>query len=360
MKRNFWIYLVLFMGMMCACKSEKAGDDGQVVYTVTNAEVTTVSLPQTYVANIQSQRNIEIRSQQDGVLQAVYVEEGERVKAGQPLFRIAVVGANEEVAKAHADVEQAHIELQNVSKLTVNKIVSRNAQRMAQAKYQSAVADYRLAQTRRRLSLIRAPFSGIIGRIPNKIGSLLHDGDLLTSLSDNDKMYAYFNVSEPEYLDYQMHPEKYRNLKLTLVLANGEDFPARGYIRNIDGEFDHTTGNISFRAEFPNIRQILRNGETGNIRIEKPMPHAMIIPQQAVYELQDKKYVFVVDAAGILHSREIQIAAEKRGIYILKGGLSATDRFLVDGIQKVKDDQKVKVRFKDAREVLKSFQLTAD
>jgi membrane fusion protein (multidrug efflux system) len=89
----------------------------------------------------------------------------------------------------------------------------------------------------------------------------------------------------------------------------------------------------------------------------------LIIPEENIIELSkriDKKYVFVVDAAGILHSREIQIAAEKRGIYILKGGLSTTDRFLVDGIQKVKDDQKVKVRFKNAREVLKSFQLTAD
>lgn len=360
MKWNYGIASLLIILTQISCSPEKGNNDDQTVYTATSAEIATVSVPHTYVTNIQSQRNVEIRSQQDGVLQNIFVDEGQHVKAGQPLFRLAIVGAAEEVAKARADVEQARIDLQNTSKLSASQIVSNNAKKMAQAKLQGAIADLKLAEARQHLSVIRAPFSGIIGRIPNKAGSLLHDSDLLTTLSDNEKMYAYFNVSEPEYLDYQMHPKKYRNLQLTLVLANGEEFPEKGVIRNIEGEFDNTSGNIAFRAQFNNYRQILRNGESGNIRIDKPIHNAIVIPQQAVYELQDRKYVFVVDPAGILHSREIKIAAEKTGIYVVSSGLSTADRFLIDGIQKVKDDQKVKTQFKSAQEVMKHLSIKLD
>ena len=136
------------------------------------------------MANIQSIKNIEVRSQQEGILQQVYVNEGQYVKAGQPLFRLAIVGADEEITKSKSAQEQAQIELQNTSKLTENNVISPNARRMAKAKLQSAVADYRLAVQRKRLSVIRAPFSGVLGRIPEKLGSYIQQDDLLTTLSD--------------------------------------------------------------------------------------------------------------------------------------------------------------------------------
>lgn len=166
-------FLSLLSILLWSCHSKKTEENTKAVFTATTPMVTNISLPQSYVANIQSLRNIEVRSQQEGILQQIYVDEGQMVRAGQPLFRIAIVGEDEEIAKAKSAQEQAEIDLQNTSRLTENNIVSPNARRMAKAKYQSATADYKLAVLHKRLSIIRAPFSGVLGRIPQKVGSFI-------------------------------------------------------------------------------------------------------------------------------------------------------------------------------------------
>lgn len=346
--------------MTTSCKSSKGEKDDTTVYTVTTPEVATTSITKDYVANIQSQKNIEIRAQEQGILQDIYVDEGQAVKAGQPLFRIAIIGSAQEVAKSKAEAEQANIDLQNTSKLVSNNIVSRNAKRMAKAKLSAALADYNMARIHQQLAVIHAPFAGILGRIPNKRGSLIQNGDLLTNLSDNTNMFIYFNVSEPEYLDYQMHVAERSKLPLKLILANGETFPTKGFIENIEGEFDSETGNIPFRAKFANYRHILRNGETGTVRMNIPKRNAIIIPQQSTYELQDKKYVFIVDHHGFIHATPIEIADEQQNVYIISKGLKSTDRILVDGVQKVKDGQFIKTRYKSPVAVISSLQLKAN
>ena len=340
MKNLIQLSCLAIMFLLCACHSKK---ETQVkpVYTATTPLVESISLPQSYVANIASQRNIEVHSQQTGILQDVYVSEGQFVKAGQPLFRIAIVGANEEIAKAKAAAEQASIDLQNVTTLTDNKVLSNNAKRMAMAKLKGAEADYQLAVLHKRLSLIRAPFSGILGRIPNKVGSLVDPSDLLTSLSDNSKVFAYFNISETDYLDFRLHPERFSQTPLQLVLANGDVFPASGKILDIGGQFDSSTGTIAVRAVFNNTKNLLRNGQTGTLKLFIQKKNAILIPQEAVYELQDKKYVFVVDKNNIARQRAIKIDAEFTGAYVVSSGLQATDRYLLDGIQKVNDGDKV-------------------
>lgn len=345
--------------LLCACQAKK---EAQVVpvYTATTPLVEDIALPRSYVANIASLRNVEIRSQQAGVLQNVYASEGQYVKAGQPLFRIAIFGANEEVTKAKAAAEQARIDLQNVEKLAESKVVSNNAKRMAAAKLKGAEADYRLAVMRKRLSIIRAPFSGILGRIPNKQGSLIEENNLLTSLSDNTKVLVYFNISETDYLDFRLHPERYAQNPLQLVLANGEVFPAHGKILDLGGQFDSSTGTIAIRASFDNPHSLLRNGETGTVKLFVEKKQAMLIPQEAVYELQDQKYVFVVDRNNVVHQRAIKIDAEYTGTYVVSSGLQVTDRFLVDGIQKVNEGDKVRVSQVSPRAAMKLNKLNAD
>ena len=198
------MFAVGVMLMATSCKSTKEKSIA-TVYTVTSPEITSTFIAKDYVANIQSEKNIEIRAQKGGVLQDIYVDEGQTVHAGQPLFRIATVGAQEELEKSKAETEQASIDLQNTSTLASNNIVSKNARKMANAKLNAAMADYRLARLHSHLSLVKAPFSGIIGRIPNKKGSMIQEGDLLSTLSDNSNVYVYFNVSEPEYLDFRLH-----------------------------------------------------------------------------------------------------------------------------------------------------------
>ncbi|WP_379090031.1 efflux RND transporter periplasmic adaptor subunit [Pedobacter sp. UC225_65] len=152
---------------------------------------------------------------------------------------------------------------------------------------------------------IRAPFDGTIDRIPKKIGSLIDEGELLTSLSDNSQVFAYFNVSEPEYLNYQTHVKDRGNTKVSLVLANNETLADKGNVETVEGEFDNETGNIAFRARFSNPNKLLRNGETGKVLMTMPLRNALIIPQKSTYEVQDKTYVFVVDNKGVVRGRNI-------------------------------------------------------
>lgn len=357
-KRTLWFAVgMALMATGCKPTSEK---DVAAVYTVTTPEVTDVTIPKDYVANIQSEKNIELRAQKGGILQDIYVDEGQTVRAGQPLFRIASVGDQEELDKSKAVAEQARIDLQNTTTLASNDIVSGNARKAARAKLNAAMADYRLACIRRRLSVVRAPFAGIMGRIPNKRGSLVQEGDLLTSLSDNSNMYVYYNLSEPEYLDFQQHAAQRSRLPLTLILANGTHFPSQGHFQNVEGEFDNNTGNIAFRAKFPNTGLLLRNGETGTVRMDIPVRGAMVIPQQATYEVQDQRYVFVVDARGFAHARPVKVSFEEQGIYVISGGLLASDRFLVDGVEKVSDGQRIAVRYRKPAEVMQTLKLKAN
>lgn len=177
-----------------------------------------------YVAQIQSVKNIEVRAQEKGFLEKIYVDEGQYVHAGQTLFRIMPQLYHAELLKAKAEAQQATIELQNASTLANNNIVSKNERAMAKAKLDAANAEVKLAQIHLSFTDIKAPFSGIINRLPLKLGSLINEGDLLTSLSDNTSIYTYFNVSEPEYLSYQTHAGDRGSQLVNLIMANGEVF----------------------------------------------------------------------------------------------------------------------------------------
>ncbi|KQR92734.1 hemolysin D [Chryseobacterium sp. Leaf180] len=360
MKRVVTCAVFCTMAFLYSCNKEKAEKEEQTVYPVTTPVVMDTIINKDYVAQIQSVKNIEIRAQEKGFLEKIYVDEGQYVKAGQTLFRIMPQLYQAELMKARAEVEQANIELKNATTLSNNNIVSKNERSMAKAKLDAANAEMKLAQIHLSFTDIKAPFSGMINRIPLKLGSLIDEGDLLTSLSDNTAMYSYFNVSEPEYLSYQMHAADRGNNQVSLIMANGESFPQQGVIQTIEGEFDNETGNIAFRAKFPNVDRLLRNGETGKVRMTLPLNKALIIPQKATYEIQDQKYVFVIGKDGVARSKNIKIAYELPDVYVVASGISANDRILLEGVQKVKDDQKVQVKYQDPKKVLQSLKLKAE
>ncbi len=346
--------------LLFSCNEKKEEKQEDSVYPVTSPVKMDTIINKDFVAQIQSVKNIEIRAQEKGFLEKIYVDEGQYVKAGQTLFRIMPQLYQAELLKAKAEVEQASIELRNASTLANNDIVSKNERLMAKAKLDAANAEMKLAQIHLSFTDIKAPFSGVIDRIPLKLGSLVDEGDLLTTLSDNTDIYSYFNVSEPEYLNYQKNVADRGNQNVNLVMANGDLFNQTGQIQTIEGQFDNETGNIAFRAKFPNPEKLLRNGETGKIRMTLPLKNALIIPQKATYEIQDQKYVFVVDKNGVAKSKNIKVAYELPDIYVVASGLSGGDKILLEGVQKVKDDQKVKVKFQDPKKVLQSLKLKAE
>jgi len=343
-----------------SCKEKKEEKEENAIYPVTSAVKMDTVVTKDYVAQIQSLKNIEIRAQEKGFLEKIFVDEGQFVQAGQTLFRIMPQIYQAELMKAQAEVEQAKIELQNSSTLANNNIVSKNERAMSKAKLDAANAEAKLAQIHLNFTTIKAPFSGYINRIPLKLGSLIDEGDLLTSLSDNTGIYAYFNVSEPEYINYQTHSAERGNNQVSLLMANGEPLPVKGTIANIEGEFDNETGNIAFRAKFLNPNQLLRNGETGKVQMTVPLKNALIIPQKATYEIQDQIYVFVVDKNGKVSSKNIKVAYSLPDTYVVSEGLTENDKFLLEGVQKVKDDQKVETKFQDPKKVLSSLRLQAN
>lgn len=343
-----------------SCNKKKEEKEEVTVYPVTSPVVMDTVINKEYVAQIQSVKNIEVRAQEKGFLEKIFVDEGQYVQAGQTLFRIMPKLYQAELLKAKAEVEQASIELKNASTLAGNNIVSKNERAMAKAKLDAANAEMKLAQIHLSFTDIKAPFSGIINRIPLKLGSLVDEGDLLTSLSDNTSIYTYFNVSEPEYLSYQTHAADRGSNQVSLITANGEMYTQKGEIQTIEGEFDNETGNIAFRAKFPNPDKLLRNGETGKVQMSMPVHNALIIPQKATYEIQDQKYVFVIDKNGVAKSRNIKVAYELQDLYVVGSGISKGDQILLEGVQKVKDDQKVKTKFQDSKKVLQSLKLKAE
>ncbi|WP_414631909.1 efflux RND transporter periplasmic adaptor subunit [Chryseobacterium gleum] len=346
--------------LVVGCNKKKEEKEEVTVYPVTSPVVMDTVINKEYVAQIQSVKNIEVRAQEKGFLEKIFVDEGQYVQAGQTLFRIMPKLYQAELLKAKAEVEQASIELKNASTLAGNNIVSKNERAMAKAKLDAANAEMKLAQIHLSFTDIKAPFSGVINRIPLKLGSLVDEGDLLTSLSDNTSIYTYFNVSEPEYLSYQTHAADRGSNQVSLITANGETYTQKGEIQTIEGEFDNETGNIAFRAKFPNPDKLLRNGETGKIQMSMPVHNALIIPQKATYEIQDQKYVFVVDKNGVAKSRNIKVAYELPDLYVVGSGISKGDQILLEGVQKVKDDQKVKTKFQDPKKVLQSLKLKAE
>ncbi|MBA9071893.1 membrane fusion protein (multidrug efflux system) [Flavobacterium gossypii] len=342
----------------CATKEEKKEEADK--FTVTNPVKIDTTFTKEYVSQIRSVRNIEIRAQEKGFLQNIYVDEGQFVKAGQLLFRIMPKLYEAELLKAQAEQKAAEIELQNTKILADKNVVSKNEQAVAQAKLQAAKAEVALAKLHLSFTEIRAPFDGTIDRIPLKLGSLIEEGELLTSLSDNSQMFAYFNVSEPEYLQYQTEVKDRAESKVNLLLANGESFKYKGNVEVIESEFNNETGNIAFRARFPNSEKLLRNGETGKVQMMVPLKNAIVIPQKATYEIQDKKYVFVVGKNNVLSSKEITITGEIPDLYVISSGLTANDKILLDGIQKVKDDEKISYGYVAPKTVMNNLRLKAE
>ncbi len=350
--------LTLLYQTSCTTKAEEKKESN--TYAVTSPVRVDTSFTKEYVSQIRSVRNIEIRAQEKGFLQNIYVDEGQFVKAGQLLFRIMPKFYEAELLKAEAEGKAAEIELQNTTALVEKNVVSKNEQAMAQAKLEQAKAEIALAKLHLSFTEIRAPFDGTVDRLPKKLGSLIDEGELLTSLSDNSQMFAYFNVSEPEYLEYQTNAKSRGNSKVNLLLANNRCLPYKGQVEVIESEFDNETGNIAFRAIFPNPDRLLKHGETGKVQMTMPLKNALVIPQKATYEIQDKIYVFVVDKNNVLKSRNITIVGQIPDLYVVNSGLADDDKILLEGVQKVKDDEKINFEFQKPEEVIAHLRLKAE
>lgn len=342
---------VCLLTISCTYKGEaETVDTHNVIYPV----VEDSAYSSKYVAQIQSVRYVEIRSRIRGYIEKIYVDEGQPVKEGQLLFSLLSTVFEKELQKANAayrnalaDLKVAEVEVANVTVLVEKNIVSKTELHVIQAKFdalrasvEQAVANKEQEALHLSFSKIRAPYDGFINRIPNKVGSLIAEGDMLTSLSDNREVFAYFNLSEIDYLNYIASGEEEAKV-VSFELANHVLYGHEGTIEMIESEFDGSTGNIALRARFPNPDGLLKQGANGKVIVNKILKNALLIPQKSTFEIQDQLYVYVVNQDNVLEQRNIVPKMRLPNFYVVESGLTKDEQILFEGVENVMNGDKV-------------------
>jgi len=342
--------------IMPACSSKANKEEKKAEkFQVTNPVLLDTMYAKKYVAEIQSVQNVEIRARVKGFIEKIYVDEGKPVSAGQVLFTLSsrefredLLKANAQLKSAVAELKSAEVEIKNSQLLADNNVIGKSELEMLkakkeaiQARIEEAKSNISVAKLNLSFTEVKAPFSGVLNRIPNKTGSLVEEGTLLTTISNNKEMFAYFNVSESEYLDFLKQKEANNQTKISLVLANGEPFLQTGIIETTDNEIDRSSGNLSFRARFSNPQQILKHGATAKILMNVNLRNSLVIPQKSTFEVQDKLNVFVVDANNVVHTKSFVPKLRLPHLYVIESGLTGDDRIVYEGIQLVKDGDKI-------------------
>lgn len=352
--------LLLSPVLLTACKHEAHEAEEKQKLSVTTPLRKSTELTREYVAQIRAIQHIEVRALERGYLQGIFVDEGQRVEKGHRMFQLMPLIYQAEVQKAEAEAERAQLEFNNTKALAEKNIVSPNELALAKATLNKAQAELQLAATHKGLTELRAPFSGMMGLFHARQGSLISEGDLLTTLSDNSTMWVYFNVAEAEYLEFKQQTPEERARPVRLVLANGHLFDQVGHVETIVADFDNETGTIAFRAAFPNPAGILRHGETGKVQINVPAPDSLMVPQKATFDVLEKKFVYVVDAQHTVHSRPITVSAELPQVYLVAGGLKDDEHILLEGLRKVHEGSVIEPEFKNPDEVMSHLEVAAE
>lgn len=342
------------------CSSHNNHEKEVVKLEVTKPLKQNTALSRDYVSQIRSIQRIELRALEKGYVSKVHVDEGQYVEAGTLLFEVMPRLYQAELDKAQAEYDFAKIEYENTEKLRKDNVIAASELNLAKAKLDKAKAELSLAQVRLGFTEIRAPFNGITGRLEVRQGSLVEEGELLTSLSDNHQMWVYFNVPEAEYLEFKKTRAADQGAEVKLRMANHEVYDHAGKITAIEADFNNETGNIAFRATFPNPEGILRHGQTGNVVLDVPFKNALLIPQKATFEILDKRFVYVVDQKHNVRSKRITVSAEIPDLFVVGDGLKEEDTILIDGLRKVRDGDSIEPKFKSPKMVMASLQVRAE
>jgi membrane fusion protein, multidrug efflux system len=352
-----------------SCNSSSAKNENQApaiptlpVWAVQKDSATTF---RDYTAALEGKINVEIRAQVDGYLDKIYVDEGTYVKAGQPLFKINDHSYQEQlntaIANLHvaqANMNSAQIEIDKLAPLVKNNVVSEIQLKSANSAYEATKASVEqakaaIASARINLnfSLIRAPVSGYIGRIPKRIGNLVakNDAQGMTTLSDIEEIYAYFSLSEADFLrfnkEYQGNTleEKIKKVRpVALILADGSVYDHPGRVDIVNGEFDKNMGSISLRARFPNPGKLLRSGNSGKIRMQEFFQEVWLVPVSATVDQQDKVFVYVLTDGNRVKRQAITISGKTRNNYIVTEGVQKGDTIVLEGLETLIDGSVIK------------------
>ncbi|WP_233621901.1 efflux RND transporter periplasmic adaptor subunit [Flavobacterium agrisoli] len=364
MKKVILLPLIALLLISCGDKQQTSEAVAAPLLPVFSIQNTNAVTEVEYPAAIQGAVDVEIRPQISGNLERVYVDEGAYVTKGQTLFKINERPFREQLNNALANLHaaeaafiNAQLEIDKLTPLVQNKVVSdyqlktaKASQKIAAANIEQTKAMVASARINLEYTTVKAPVSGYIGRLPKKQGSLVSASDIepLTNLSDVHEVFAYFSLSETDFINFKAQyagstlGDKIKNLPaVSLILADNTPYTHLGKIDMIDGQFDKTTGAITLRATFPNKNGTLRSGNTGKIHLGIQHDDAILIPQSATVEMQDKVFVFTVSKDNKVTKTPINIIGKSGTNYLIKDGVQPGDQIVLSGIDKLQEGQKI-------------------
>jgi membrane fusion protein (multidrug efflux system) len=350
--------MCLALALACEAPPQQEQPGEAESYSVVTPTVANVPYEREYVGEILATQRVELRPRMKGVVEAVSVDEGQQVKQGQLLFSISARELQQELSKARAatssalaELKTAQIEQASTKMLFDQKIVADSQVAMAESKLrllEAKVEESRALENQAGINLtysrLTAPFDGVINRLPKKVGSLVTEDDLLTTLTNTSEVFVYFRVSEQEYLEYTSTDGKGHPKEVSLRLANGAMYPSPGVIDSVETEIDRETGNIAFRARFPNPNGLLKHGSTGTVIVRTELKDGMVIPQASTFEVQDQLYVYVVSDDSTVRARKIVPKVRLKSSFVVESGLDPQDRVITEGIQSLRDGAKIAIR----------------
>jgi membrane fusion protein (multidrug efflux system) len=349
--------LVLSAAAMLSACAQAAKDNSNEAINVPVLELQpqSVEVPQTYVADIQAVQFVDVRSKVSGFVDRIFVDEGKFVRKGQNLFQLSSPEYNDQVnaaraslMRAKAELSAAKVEVERLQILVDKKIISPSELELALSK--KAVATSNISEAESMLSraqtglsytTVKAPFDGIVDRIPHKLGSLVNENDLLTSITDISSVFAYYKVNESEYLKFmrtkiESGSEDFVNEPVKLILSDGAEYDEKGTLETTEGDIESGTGSIGFRVRFANPDNLIKHGASGRIEMLSKLEDVYLIPQKSTFEIQDFTYVYVLDKDNIVKVRSFK-PLQRYDVFYIAEGFEPGDRIVFEGIQLVKD-----------------------
>lgn len=352
MKTIPYLIMVIIAVLSLACVDKKAGPQGTEALALPVVEVPlrTVTGYSSYPVSIEGTINSAVRAKVSGYITAVLVDEGQKVRRGQTLFKLETEALTQDAGAAKANVNAARVEVEKLKPLVEKEIISPVQLETAQARLAQAEANYKSVTASIGYATIRSPIDGYIGAINFRQGALISPADPtpLTTISDIDEVYAFFAMNERDYLDFLQNTEgknlaqKIKNFPpVQLQLVNGKIYEHAGRIETVTGQVNTSTGTVSFRATFPNPDRMLTNGNSGNIRIPETYEDVPVVPATSTFEQQGIVYVFRVRGDTVARSTPIEIIDRVDNLIIVKSGVEAGDMIVAEGVGKLRDNTAV-------------------
>jgi membrane fusion protein (multidrug efflux system) len=329
---------------------QQTADMPPAAFPVAQLESKTVIGYQEYPTNIQGIVNSDVRAKASGYIQKVYVDEGQKVQKGQILFRLETQSLSQDAGAAQARINVAQVEVDKLIPLVEKNIISPVQLETAKANLAQAKANYSSIAANIDYATVKSPVNGYVGAINFREGSLVSPNDAtpLTTVSDIQQVYAFFNLNEANYLNFLQNTkgnnldEKIKNFpEVSLLLANGDMYPIKGKIQTSAGQINRSTGTVSFRAIFDNPNQLLTNGNSGKIQIPVIYENAVVVPQESTMEQQGHTIIFKVGDNNTVASSLITIKGKVDNMFVVESGVNVGDKIVVTGIGKLRNDMPI-------------------